>query len=544
MSLNPHNIERGVIDAIAEGYVRDWYDRVNSGLKRSEVLPGSYFPSTATAVEGIGDIKEGADVRLNIAADVYRMISIDDSYITFTQRVKVRIPKFDDGTADNQKVHIKYYAIGYEISVAAIKMYRIASGTSTFTTSTFANFEHKLMYNSFSDDAIENNDCLTNLKNVREMNPISAVVYIDVSGLAADTDVLVDIPVKIPLSQFIIFRNLRWIADWMGKFRLDIMPSFENIVIAPVIPESTFTNYKDIVNKMNIANNNLTDTELMVDFGFHQLNRPMRNRFAIVDDDVTILQPQTWTCNTQTTSKSYIHLYSYQLRESVAKELKEEYRNIPFLFPIQTVTPTQFAGQIGGRNDPVIDTTVTTKLTCVNNAYVFFLESNAHSTQRFTTPLIYYNLLINGQYYPPQRVSTVDCQKNYHQTLDALNINSSHSSSIPHDLRTSIQPYTRVVSHSGGVSYVWDTGTRSNFFIAIPFCDTNMFQGGMSTGDTQVTLKANRIQDTKLKNQHYDQAYLVTSTECFLKIRSEPPIAGGGQVEIVYATLDQLAPER
>jgi hypothetical protein len=71
-----------------------------------------------------------------------------------------------------------------------------------------------------------------------------------------------------------------------------------------------------------------------------------------------------------------------------------------------------------------------------------------------------------------------------------------------------------------------------------------MFQGGITTGDTQVTLKANRIQDTKMKNQHYDQAYLVTTSECFLKIRSEPPITGGGQVEIIYATLDQIAPER
>jgi hypothetical protein len=397
------------------------------------------------------------------------------------------------------------------------------------------------MWNSYSDEAIENNDSLANLKNVREMNPNSSLVFIDVSGLAAATEIYVAIPVKIPLSQFIPFRNLRWIADWMGKLRLEIMPSYENIVVCPVIPESTLINYKDIQNKMNIANNTMNN-DLLVDFGFHQLNQKMRNRFAIVDTTATILAPHTWVCNTQTTSNSFIHLASYKLRDSVALELRDDFKNVPLLFPIQTVTSTQFAGQIGKKS--VIDTTLTTKLTCVNNAYAFFLESNATSTQRFTNPMIDYHFLINGNLYPPHRYRTVDCSRHYHQTLDALNVNGSHSTSIPKDLRTSMQPYTRVANHLGVSSLVWNTGTRSNFFIAIPFCETNMFQGGMSTGDTQVTLKANRLTDTKMKNQNFDQAWLVVTSECYLKIRSEPPIEGGGQIEIIHATIDQLVPQR
>jgi hypothetical protein len=544
MSLNPHVTDRDALDAMREGMVREWYDKVNSSLKRSEVLPGSYTTHSAPAVEGIGEIKEGAFIRFNIVADKYRLISLVDSYITFNQRLKIRIPKFDDGVAPNQKAYIRYYAIGYELSVASVKMYRIASGTTTFASVTHANFEHKLMYNSFSDEAIENNDGIANIKNVREMNPQSSLIYIDVGGIDADRTIEVDIPVKIPLSQFILFSNLKWIADWKGKLRLEIMPSYENIVIAPVIPESTFIRYPNINNEMNLENNLVISDDPMVDFGFHQLNQKMRNRFAIVGDTVTILEPQTWECNTQTTSMAYIHLASCQLRESVSLELREEFKNVPLLFPIQTVTSTQFSGQIGGVRDPVIDATLTTKLTCVNNIYVFFLESNATSTQRFTNPMIDYHLLINGALHPQNRYKTVDCPRHYHQTLDALNYNGSHSTSIPKDLRTSIQPYTRIVNHNGVPSIMWNTGTRSNFFIVIPFCDTNMFQGGMSTGDTQVTLKAGRLSETKMKHQHYDQAWLVTTSECYLKIRSEPPIEGGGQIEIIHATLDQLAPQR
>jgi hypothetical protein len=291
---------------------------------------------------------------------------------------------------------------------------------------------------------------------------------------------------------------------------------------------------------MNIANN-LMNNEQLVDFGFYQLNQKMRNRFSIVSDVATILEPHTWECNTQTTSNSFIHLASYQLREAVSLELKEEFKNIPLLFPIQTVSATQFSGLLG--KVPRIDATLTTKLVCVNNAYIFFNEENATTTQRFVNPMIDYQFTINGKQYPHEIYRTVDCSRHYHQTLDALNVNSSHTTSIPKDLRTSMQPYTFIYDKNGSRKYVWNTGTRSNFYIAIPFCDTNMFQGGITTGDSQITMKGNRLQDTKMRNQNFDLAFFVTTSDCFLKIRSEPSIAGGGQIEIVYATIDQLAPQ-
>jgi hypothetical protein len=326
----------------------------------------------------------------------------------------------------------------------------------------------------------------------------------------------------------------------MGKIRLEIMPSYHNIVVAPVIPESTFTKYPDIITKMNFSNN-IVDNEPLVDFGFYQLNQKMNNRFSIVGNDAKILDPHTWECNTQTTSNSFIHLAHYKLREAVSEELKADFKNIPLLFPIQTVSATQFSGLLG--KVPRIDNTLTTKLVCVNNAYIFFNEDNATSTQRFINPMIDYQLTINGKQYPHEIYRTVDCPRNYSQTLDALNYNGLHNTSAPKDFRTSIQPYTKIRQKDGEVKIVWNTGTRSNFYIAIPFCDTNMFQGGMTTGDTQITMKGYRITDTKMKNHNFDQAFFVATSECFLKIRSEPSIAGGGQIEIVYATIDQLAPQ-
>jgi hypothetical protein len=60
------------------------------------------------------------------------------------------------------------------------------------------------------------------------MNPTSAGIFIDVSGFTAETECEYDIPVMIPLHSFNIFKELRWIHDWMGKIRIEITPSYEN----------------------------------------------------------------------------------------------------------------------------------------------------------------------------------------------------------------------------------------------------------------------------------------------------------------------------
>jgi hypothetical protein len=68
-----------------------------------------------------------------------------------------------------------------------------------------------------------------------------------------------------------------------------------------------------------------------------------------------------------------------------------------------------------------------------------------------------------------------------------------------------------------------------------------MFQSGINTGDTQIVLKANHL-PADTKKLKVEQAYLVATSDVILKIRSEIPPGGGSQFEIVWSTIDQLAP--
>jgi hypothetical protein len=536
MTLTPQNVEFGVTDAMEEGYVRDWYDRMNQVLKRSEVFSNSYTLEKNPAVEGIGNIKEGAIMRFNVEADAFRMISINDSYITFTQKVKIKMPAFKSAAEATPAVH--YYFIGYEISAAAIKSYRLYSNSVPFLTVPHANFEWKLRYNSFSDEAIENNPSLTNLKKVRDINPLCAGIFVNISGFTEPTTVEYDIPVMIPLSHFSILKDLRWIHDWMGKLRIEITPSYENLVVAPVIDKELLGENSTIVKAMREKNNSTTDTGIPVDFGFYQLTQDMRNRYSYGTSLTTFLDTHKFVCNTQTTSLGYITLNSCKLREAVSLELKEQYRNVPFLFPFQLISNTQFAKEISN----IIDTSLTTKLTNVDKIYVFFLENNNTSTMRFVNPFIHYQLLFSGRYYPPETYDTTDDIRHINQTLDALNYNGSNTYSINTDMQTSMQHYTKLVNSDESTYYMWNNGNRANFFIVIPMADTNMFQSGISTGDTQITLKGRRLDGIEVKKYKVEQAYLVHTSDCLLKIRSEIPPGGGSQWEVVFATVDQIAP--
>ena len=126
--------------------------------------------------------------------------------------------------------------------------------------------------------------------------------------------------------------NLKWIPDWMGKLRIEIYPTYRNIVVAPVIPQSTIDflpSIRTTVDTYNLADwdNNNAENNIMFDLGFQQLNMPMKNRFK--DDLATatcnILPSHIWTCNTQSTDRCQIRLAMNQIRAEMSMALANKY---------------------------------------------------------------------------------------------------------------------------------------------------------------------------------------------------------------------------
>jgi hypothetical protein len=344
----------------------------------------------------------------------------------------------------------------------------------------------------------------------------------------------------------------------MGEFSIELSPSYKNIVIAPVIPESTFIQYPAIQAKMDELNNAAAGTDTanqLIDFGFYQLDQPMKNKFKLdtAGTTVTLLdQVHTWKSErNHETMKPSMELATFYLKEDVSNNLRNEYTNIPLLMPIQVVEWSNFTSTLGNESNASPSATPSFKST--DAAYILFRENDVTSTQRFINPGIEHQTRIGGRQYPTRPYKTLYDQRNTNLTLDAFNINNHRLVSVSEDIRTSMQPYTKYTAYAstgaagatverGVEKYHWSTGDRGRFFIAFPFCDSNIFQGGLTLGKDVIEMKINRLRTEcppKLAAIKYQSPVIVTTSDRILKIRSFKP-DGSPQAEITTATFDEL----
>ena len=136
----------------------------------------------------------------------------------------------------------------------------------------------------------------------------------------------------------------------MGPFELELYPSYEGVLLAPVIPQETFTIYPDIqeavdrTNNANVAGDDSLEYYEITSLDYFHLNHNVRNVFTIAGDNaVTISNIATqWTCTSQETCAPRLHLARFLLREDVANQLFDEYSQAPLLLPVQCVHYTNF----------------------------------------------------------------------------------------------------------------------------------------------------------------------------------------------------------
>lgn len=111
----PQNQEPDIIDAWS-GTLQDWYDSIDNALTVSEIIPGNYEYSTATSYGNVGDINEGDSTFVDVFCDRFKIISLDNSYISLEQEVIIKVPSQKD------LIFTEYY-IGYKCSADIIDHY-------------------------------------------------------------------------------------------------------------------------------------------------------------------------------------------------------------------------------------------------------------------------------------------------------------------------------------------------------------------------------------------------------------------------------------
>ena len=157
------NQQPNVIDAMS-GNLQDWYNSVDDAVKASEIIPGNYEYTTATSYGNVGDINEGDTTYVDIFTDRFKIIGLDNSYITLEQEVTITVPS-------QSNLAFQEYYVGYKCSADAIDQYRIYSNTDKIQDIHNARYEWFMFYNSLSDEAKAGNDCFATIDKIRNHSP-------------------------------------------------------------------------------------------------------------------------------------------------------------------------------------------------------------------------------------------------------------------------------------------------------------------------------------------------------------------------------------
>ena len=532
----PQNQQPNVIDSM-NGSMEEWYNAVDEAVKKSEVIPGNYEYTVATSYGNVGPIPEGSSTNFDIACDRFKVISLDNSFITIEQDVEVEIPAhYNDGT-------VSTYYIGYKYAADVIDQYRIYSNTDNIFTQNFANYEWFMIYNSISDEAKNNSDLFATVDKIRQRNPLVPGVYVNVDELDASRKVKVHLKVRIPVSSFLMLSNLRFFPNWSGKLTIEVYPSYKNLVICPIVPERYLLND----NLQNEIAKGIDGVEL----GFKNINQTMKNHIVPKIPQNGTIDDATWTITNQVfrctgancqADKCKIRLATYLLKMDVFNALAAKYIQIPLIFPIQTVQIKDFTNPITTDEGGTFTTANTVALKHCDAIFTVF-KRDVHARTCFENPFITFQFNVDGRMYPREQINTYEDERFINQNLDALNLNNSLISSLGRDLRNSFQPFYRIqtVDATGAVAQhvVYNDGDNSNFMIGLPFCDSEDFMGGISTaGTVQIELSGNRpkIEGTTIKQY---SATAICFEDALMKIRAMKP-DGRSQIEITNASIEQL----
>ena len=537
------NQEPTVIDAMS-GSVSQWYADVDAAMKKSDVVPGTYEYTITPSYGNVGQIQENASTFVDITSTRFSLVSIDNSFIKLKQTVPITIDK----DLTKNKIPSKYF-IGYQYAPEAILQYRIYSNSDLIQTVNWANYEWFMLRNGVQPEAKEHSDQYATLDKIRRLDPHVPGTYVDLSKLQANKTINVEWEIRIPLNSFLMLRNLKFLPQWAGKISIEIIPSYKNIVVAPVFDPNDYNFINSIPDAtLNAAGKAAIKTFLAgktreADFGFNNLN--LASNWYVTATDVNgasaALNSVTFSCQNQTTDKVEIHLATYMLQMDVFNALAAQYLQVPLMFPIQIIESKDYTTTLG--TNTTIDNAMTVQLKHADAMFTVF-KKDVNSYSCFENPQISFQFNIDGKFYPRQSFNTVDDIRSFNQTSDAFNFNNCATTSINKDLANSLQPYhDDYNSDANGTltkATVYSSGDRSNFCIGVPLADSEDFMGGISTsGTVQVQLVGARLSNGGNQATSYGNPVAIFTEDAILKIRSMKP-PGTPQITFTHASIEQL----
>ena len=473
--LNPSAIGHDAYDFL-DGNVSDFYNAVDDAIVKSECVKGQYRITTAPAYNATSPVKTPNFTTFGISSSGPIVVDLENSFITAKCQIKL------SSTLARTAACAAKLFVGWKSSFEAIRQYDILVNSSPIYTQSFAGTE-SFIQDQILTELVKNTSpyTYTSYEEVKKSSPNVCGTYIQfAAAYTANTDITIEIPIKIPLSNFLILKNLKYLCSWMGKWELRVYFNWENLVVAPIKPTFEPLTYS--------AYSVVTDTATV---GFTQIGDEFTGISAVAVASgvaTATCAAERVTATEMQTLDPEVNLATFQLRTDVNEELKARYMDKPLTFPVNTFQISRFAGS------PQYDSLNTVLCQSVNNCDTVFLLFPKTPNERtvFRNPNLSSLQLICGEFgaYPQQPINTFNDPKFLNMVGDALNVNASPLTSFSYDTANSFMSSTPIVTAaSADGSAAYRKHDTSNFFVGIPFSIDDDFQGGLSSPSANINFK-------------------------------------------------------
>ena len=532
MAINPAAVGTSAYELL-DGSVSSFYAEVDEAIAASEVVKGQYRMTINPAYNSPNPVDSNSFTTVGLTQSGPMVVDLENSYITtdieltITPNQDMYCPEPDTET---------YIFFGWKRSIEAVERYDILVNSTPIYTQSFCGEESFIMGQVENDMVRKKSPFITSTyQNILNFEPGVCGTYVKFKPLArpaANTPAYttssgfkVNIPIKIPVSNFPILKNMKYLLSWMGKWEIRLYFSPQNMIVVPIDPwHATWPKwghqFDQAVSKIEGINPFYPTA-----YGIHQIGEtfPMYCKQHGTDGYTDTPTPTTMTAADPCLAHDFKFLVQkmtmrdvsmntaqFQIRMDVLEMLKQKYMmEKPLTFPVSTFQIARFTGPpctSGPYKTHANDPLSIVLCQAINNCDTMFILPFNEACQHTVchNPEVNALQLHAGEYgsYPTQPFDTVwkygnDNIRFVNAAMDALNVNGSELTSFNEDVITSFVTSPMIVetandAEPGGALLAFNQTTfrdKSNFFIPFPFSTDDDFQGGMSSPSSNINFK-------------------------------------------------------
>ena len=516
MTINPASVGNNAYDLL-DGSVSAFYADVDEAIVASEVVKGQYRMTINPAYNAPNPVDSNSFTTVGLTQSGPMVVDLENSYITTEVELDLEFPgktKYKRPADAAAASHAAGFFIGWKSSIEAVERYDIMVNSTPIYTQSFCGEESFVQYQVIND-LVKNTSpfIYSTYENVIQMSPCVAGTYVVFNPPQAttggspitDNDISslkkIKIPIKIPVSNFLILKNLKYLLSWMGKWEIRLYFSPQNLVVLP-IPHDMLQKCIGVSSDITAQNRcrcPLSHNFCQIDETFKFVNNTAPTNADAIDWQVH--------CSKMTLCNVEMNTAQFQLRMDILEMLKQKYLSEkPLTFPVSTIQVARFTGPPSTTPSATEKEKPLNIVLCqaINNCDTLFVLPFRASTQHTTCtdPFVESLQLHAGEYgsYPTQPFHTyakLNMQniRFVNAVADALNVNASELCSFSRDVARTFMPTTFYQDETGSVDlYLYNGpggnyGDRTNFFIPFPFSTDDDFQGGLSSPSSNINFK-------------------------------------------------------